>query len=98
MLTVRSAPRSRQVIAAQLKGLTRPSAVLFLCLFASQAARLVLSPILPEIAREFDVSTATAGQLRPISGATGGLSAVAPALSRRCPGLRDLRLATERAT
>lgn len=97
MLTVLPAPRSRQVIAVALRmrlnGLTRPSAVLFLCLFASQAAMLVLSPILPEIACEFDVSTATAGQLRSISGATGGLTAVALALSRRCPGLRDLLIA-----
>ena len=44
--------------------LTGPSTVLFLCLFTSQAALLVLSPILPEVAREFGVSTATAGQLR----------------------------------
>ena len=65
---------------------SRPGPVLFLCLFASQAGMLVLSPILPEIAREFGVSTATAGQLRTISGATGGLTAVALAVSRRRPG------------
>jgi predicted MFS family arabinose efflux permease len=39
-------PRFRQL-------LIRPSPVLFLCLFASQAGLLVLSPILPDIAREF---------------------------------------------
>jgi MFS transporter, DHA1 family, inner membrane transport protein len=71
-------------------GLTAPGFVLFLCLFASQAAMLVLSPILPEIAREFGVSTATAGQLRSISGATGGLTAIAIAVARRRPGLREL--------
>ena len=44
--------------------LHHPAVVLFACLFASQAALLVLSPTLVDIAREFDVSTATAGQLR----------------------------------
>ena len=70
--------------------LTRPSPIVFLCLFTSQAALLVLSPILPEIAREFGVSTATAGQLRSISGAAGGLTAVLLVLAPRRPGLRDL--------
>jgi MFS transporter, DHA1 family, inner membrane transport protein len=70
--------------------LRRPSAVLFVCLFASQAAMLVLSPVLPDVAREFGVSTATAGQLRSISGATGGLTALLLAMAPRRPGLRDL--------
>jgi MFS transporter, DHA1 family, inner membrane transport protein len=73
-----------------MAAMARPSPVLFLCLFASQAAMLVLSPILPDIAREFGVSTATAGQLRSISGATGGLTAVLLAVAHRRPGLRDL--------
>jgi predicted MFS family arabinose efflux permease len=68
----------------------RPSAVVFACLFASQAALLVLSPILPEIAREYGVSTATAGQLRTVSGATGGLTALLLAVMPRRRGLRDL--------
>ena len=55
--------------------LATPSLVLFLCLFTSQAAMLVLSPILVDVAREFGVSTAAAGQLRSISGATGGVIA-----------------------
>lgn len=67
-----------------------PSPILFLCLFTSQAALLVLAPILPDVAREFGVSTATAGQLRSITGAAGGLTAVALALLPRRPGLRDL--------
>jgi DHA1 family inner membrane transport protein len=75
---------------AALRHLTRPSPVLFLCLFASQAGMLVLSPILPDVAREFGVSTATAGQLRAISGATGGLAAVLLAMAPRRPGARDL--------
>jgi predicted MFS family arabinose efflux permease len=73
-----------------VRRLSRPSPVLFLCLFCSQAALLVLSPILPDIAREFGVSTATAGQLRSISGAAGGLTAVLLALAPRRPGLREL--------
>jgi predicted MFS family arabinose efflux permease len=75
---------------ARLGQLGRPSPVLFLCLFASQAALLVLSPILPEIAREFGVSTAAAGQLRSISGATGGLTAIVLAIAPRRAGLREL--------
>ncbi len=51
---------------------------------------LVLSPILPDVAREFGVSTATAGQLRSISGLTGGVTAVLLAVAPRRPGLRDL--------
>ena len=70
--------------------LTRPSLVLFLWLFSSQAGMLVLSPILPDIAREFGISSATVGQLRSISGATGGLTAVLLAVTLRRPGLRDL--------
>ena len=70
--------------------LTRPSPVLFLCLFSSQAAMLVLSPILPDVAREFGISVATAGQARSISGAVGGLTAVLLAITPRRPGLRDL--------
>src|SRR3954447_13967327 len=68
----------------------RPSPVLFACLFASQAGLLVLSPVLPDIAREFGTSTATAGQLRTLSGATGGATAPALALAGRRPGLRTL--------
>ncbi len=41
-----------------------PSLMLFLCVFTSQAAVLVLSPILVEVARDLHVSTAAAGQLR----------------------------------
>jgi predicted MFS family arabinose efflux permease len=64
--------------------------VLFLCLFVSQAALLVLSPVLPEVARDLGVSTATAGQLRSLSGLTGGATAVLLAVAPRRPGLRQL--------
>ena len=70
--------------------LGRPSLVLFACMFASQAGLLVLSPILPELAHDFGVSTATAGQLRTLSGATGGITAVVLALAPRRPALRTL--------
>jgi MFS transporter, DHA1 family, inner membrane transport protein len=70
--------------------LSSPSLVLFGCLFASQAALLVLSPVLPEIAREFGVSEAAAGQLRAISGATGGITAIGLAVAGRRPGARTL--------
>ena len=67
--------------------------MLFLCLFTAQAGLLVLSPILPDIAREFDCDIGTAGQLRSISGATGGVTALLLALAPRRPGLRDLLVA-----
>ncbi|HKH18613.1 MAG TPA: MFS transporter [Solirubrobacteraceae bacterium] len=75
---------------ARLRSLADPRAVLFACLFASQSALLVLSPTLVDVAREFGVSTATAGQLRSISGATGGLTALVLATAARRPGLREL--------
>lgn len=53
-----------------------PSVVLFSSLFAAQAAILVLSPILPQVAAEFGVSTSTAAQLRAVSGVTAGLVAL----------------------
>jgi predicted MFS family arabinose efflux permease len=70
--------------------LHQPAVVLFACLFASQAALLVLSPTLVDIAREFGVSTATAGQLRSVSGAAGGVTALLLATAPRRPGLREL--------
>src|SRR4051794_16854733 len=51
---------------------------------------LVLSPILVEVAREFGVSAAAARQLRSISGATGGVTALVIATAARRPGLREL--------
>jgi len=53
------------------------SAVLFLCLFAGQAGAIALSPVLAEIARDFDISTAAAGQLRTIAGLVAGITALA---------------------
>jgi predicted MFS family arabinose efflux permease len=59
-------------------------------LFASQSALLVLSPTLTDVARDLGVSTATAGQLRSISGATGGVTALVLATLARRAGLREL--------
>jgi DHA1 family inner membrane transport protein len=76
--------------SARVRRLGHPSAVLFACLFASQSALLVLSPILVDVAREFGISAAPAGQLRSISGATGGVAALVVATAPRRPGLRAL--------
>lgn len=50
--------------------------VLFTALFAAQAAILVLSPILPQVAEEFGVTTSAAAQLRSVSGITAGIIAL----------------------
>ena len=42
----------------------QPALILFLALFTSTAGNLVLTPILPDVARDFGVSIATAGGLR----------------------------------
>src|SRR5262249_42168617 len=59
------------------RGHLRVSAVLFLCLFASQAAVIAMSPGLAEVARDLDVSTAAAGQLRTTPGPAAGIPALA---------------------
>jgi DHA1 family inner membrane transport protein len=63
---------------------------LFLSLAASQAGLLVLSPVLADVASDFDVSTAAAGQLRTVSGITAGLVALGTGLVSTRIGLRDL--------
>ena len=65
----------------------------FACLFAAQAGLLTLSPILPDVARDFGVSTAAAGQLRTLVGLVGGIVALAVMLVGRRVGLRRLLLA-----
>jgi MFS transporter, DHA1 family, inner membrane transport protein len=67
-----------------------PGAVLFLSLFAGQAAVLVLAPILPDVARDFGISTATVGQLRSLSGISGGLAAVGLGVLARRLQVREL--------
>jgi predicted MFS family arabinose efflux permease len=63
---------------------------LFLCLAASQAAILVLSPVLAPLASDLDVSTAVAGQLRTVSGLAAGVTALLAGLVAARVGLRDL--------
>jgi predicted MFS family arabinose efflux permease len=53
-----------------------PSTVLFMCVFTSQAAVLVLSPILVKVAEDLSVSTAFAGQLRIFAAPVAALVAV----------------------
>jgi MFS transporter, DHA1 family, inner membrane transport protein len=67
--------------------LASPSAVLFLALFASQAGVLVLSPILSDVAAEFDISIAQAGQLRILAAPLAAVAAVGTgrALARFSP-------------
>jgi DHA1 family inner membrane transport protein len=58
-----------------------PGWVLFMALFAAQASILVLSPILPQIATDFGVSTAAAAQLRSVSAVTAGVVALVLAVT-----------------
>jgi MFS transporter, DHA1 family, inner membrane transport protein len=77
-------------VAGPAGGAVAPT--LFLCLFAAQAAVIAISPVLAEVAADLGVSTATAGQLRSLSGLTAGAAALAMgALSSRL-GLRDVLL------
>lgn len=58
-----------------------PGWVLFMALFAAQASILVLSPILPQVAEDFGMSTATAAQLRSVSAVTAGVVALVLAVT-----------------
>jgi MFS transporter, DHA1 family, inner membrane transport protein len=52
------------------------TAALFVCLFAGQAALIAMSPVLADAASDLDVATATAGQLRTITGLAAGITAL----------------------
>src|SRR4051794_28021647 len=71
---------------------TRPAPVLFATMFASQASFLVLTAILPDLAGDFGVSTATAGQARTLAALTGGVTALALGRLARKLGVRKLLL------
>ncbi|HXG77620.1 MAG TPA: MFS transporter [Gaiellaceae bacterium] len=71
--------------SARATGLT-----LSLCLAASQAAVLVLTPVLAVVAADLEVSTATAGQLRTASGLAAGATALLAGLLASRVGLREL--------
>ncbi len=51
-------------------------AVLFTCLLAAQAGLIALTPVLAQVARDLDVSTAAAGQLRTVAGLAAGVTAL----------------------
>jgi len=61
-------------------------------LAASQAALVVLNPLLADVARDLDVSIATAGQLRTVSGLAAGVAALGTGLLAARVGLRGLLL------
>ncbi len=67
-----------------------PARLLFMCVFTSQAAVLVLSPILVDVARDLDVSTAVAGQLRVFAAPVALVAAVLVARSAGRLPLRTL--------
>jgi predicted MFS family arabinose efflux permease len=54
----------------------RLALTLFTCLYAAQAAFLSVGSVLPEIAHAFGAHTATAGQLRAVSGLAGAATAI----------------------
>src|SRR3712207_6071507 len=70
----------------------RPAPVLFATMFASQASFLVLTAILPDLAGDFGVSTATAGQARTLAAVMGGVTALALGRLGRHVGVRELLL------
>ena len=66
---------------------------LLAALAASQAALVVLNPLLPEVASDLEVSVATTGQLRTVSGLAAGAAALTAGLWAARVGLRELLLA-----
>jgi DHA1 family inner membrane transport protein len=65
---------------------------LLAALAASQAALVVLNPLLPDVAADLGISVATAGQLRTVSGLAAGLAALTAGLWATRLGLRELLL------
>ena len=63
---------------------------LLAALAASQAALVVLNPLLPDVAADLGISVATAGQLRTASGLAAGLAALTAGLWATRLGLREL--------
>ena len=85
------AARDRPPASSRRLGL--PVWALASCLVASQAATLVLSPILVAVATDFGISVSLAGQLRSISGAAAGAAALSVGLLAVRLGHRSLLLA-----
>lgn len=63
---------------------------LLAALAASQAALVVLNPLLPDVASDLGISVATAGQLRTVSGLAAGIAALTSGLWAIRLGLRGL--------
>lgn len=76
-----------------VQAVSTPVVVLFACMFSAQAALLVLSPILPQVAADLGVSTAAAAQLRAVSGVVAGSVAVWLGMWSRPRALRQVLLA-----
>ena len=62
----------------------------FVCLFASQAGLISLTPVLARIAEDFGVTTANVGQLRTLAGLVAGVTCLAIAALGGRLGLRTL--------
>jgi predicted MFS family arabinose efflux permease len=82
------------IAAPRTRGHSGISLILFVCLFAAQSGLIALSPVLAEVADDLGVSTATAGQLRTLSGLAAGTAALLLAFTRsaRRFALRELLL------
>ncbi len=63
-------------IRAMSRGQLQVSVTLFAALFAAQAAVIAMSPVLAQAAADLDVSVARAGQLRTVTGAAAGITAL----------------------
>lgn len=68
-------------MTAFARGRLGPGSVLFTSLFAAQAAILVLSPVLPQMADEFGITTSAVAQLRSVSAVTAGAVALVLAVT-----------------
>jgi DHA1 family inner membrane transport protein len=63
---------------------------LFLSLFAAQSGTIALSPVLADVASEFDVSTALVGELRSVAGLAAAFASLALPTAVRRLGLSRL--------
>ena len=70
----------------------RPAPILFACLFASQAALLTRSPVLPDMARDLGLPLAAVGQLGTAAGLAGTAAAVGITAAGPRLGVRGLLL------
>jgi hypothetical protein len=71
---------------------SRAAPALFMAQVAAQAALVAPVPVLPDIAHDFSVSVATAGQLRTVSGVAAVMAALAAGRVARRIGVERLLL------